>query len=137
MQHHSRNKAREVETVLRASQSVRELTPEEYGQLYRTKDLYVAAFLMARSFNLYGMEQVECRRVVDDGMGGERTTRTNVIYYFSFLYKREQGGEPDRNVIDRMAMNYFNMNKQSLNVNANTFVQSMKNIRSLITDPKF
>lgn len=112
------------EKVLRRTKNLDSVIPEEYQKLYRTKDIYLAAFLMARGFQWVALEEVEVQQVVRNR--NARTSRPKKLMFFLF---------DERSQIERLAIQYFNGNRANLNVNANSFVQSYQTVRSIITNP--
>jgi hypothetical protein len=113
----------ERELVIKQTASVAELSKEEYSGFYRTKDMYLTAFLVARGNNWTGLEEVE-RSVIAHG----KVTKKNKLIYFLFA---------DKPQIERLGIHFYNMNRTSLNVNASSFVQSIMHVRSIITNPPF
>jgi hypothetical protein len=115
----------EREFVIRKTKALEGLTPEEYSDFYRTKDMYCAAFLISRGFEWTNLELVEVIKKNNKFSGSELKKK-----FIFFLF-------PNRNKCEHMALNYFNGNRVNLNVNANSFVQSILNVRSIITNPPF
>lgn len=117
--------AEETEVVLRRTANLTEITQEQYAEFYRTKDIYCAAFLISRGFDWNALEEVESTRKISRENGCSFSRKLKLIY---FLF-------PNKSIVERMALNYYNTNRSSLNVNANNFVQAILNVRSIITDP--
>lgn len=108
----------EREIILRKSSILKDVTPEEYEQFFRTKDIYVSAFLTARGCEIYAIEEVKI----------DKPVKKNIFIFFLFKEKSK---------LEHLALNYHNQNRASLNVNANAFVQSILSIRSIVTNPPF
>lgn len=114
------------ETLNRRTANIEAMQKQEYESLYKTKDIYIAAFFLARGMNWTGLEEyITTKTTVKAGKNYDR--KNNLIY---FLF-------PNKSECSRLALHYHNSNRVNLNVNANSFVSSILNVRSIITDPPF
>lgn len=112
------------ETILARSAPLAELldkNPSAYDGMYRTKDIYLVAYLNARGVDWFGLEKVQIEKTF-----GSKGKNESVLLFFLF-----ENGE----AIRKAALNYYNNAPTSLNVNANIFVRSYQNVRSVITNP--
>lgn len=116
----------ENEVIIRKTSNLKDVSNEKYSDLYKTKDIYLAAFLISRGFEWFGLEEVEVVKTYNKS--GNLTKVKRPLIYFLFENKSQ---------IEKMALHYFNHNRANLNVNANNFVQSILSMRSIITDPPF
>lgn len=107
----------EHETLLKRMKCLEDLDKTAYSELFRTKNIYLAAFLISRGLDWFGLEEVE----VVNPYG----RKSKLVY---FLFK-------DRSSVEHTSLNFFNTNRSSLNVNANAFVQAILNVRSIVTNP--
>jgi hypothetical protein len=115
----------EVEHVIRRTKGLDGLTPEEYSDFFRTKDMYCAAFLISRGFEWKELEQVEVIQKNNKFKNSEIKKR-----FIFFLF-------PDKSKCGHAALHFFNGNRATLNVNANAFKDSILQVRSIITNPPF
>jgi hypothetical protein len=94
-----------------------DMTDEELGGLYRTREKRIAAFLKARDYKFRGMEKI----VVNNNHG-----RNKMIIVFCF-----DGGNTTR----RSILEYYNQDNSSVhNVNAKKILSEFANITSLIAN---
>lgn len=120
---------REKETITRRTNNLIEmisLSPDEYQNLYRTKDIYLASYLLARGYDWFALEEVEHVKGPNNNRRGN--TQTQKLIYFLFK---------DNDLMQKNSLNYFNTNKASLNVNAHAMISAYHSVRSVITDPPF
>jgi len=95
---------------------------EAAEKMYPTKDIYVAAFLLARGFKLASVQ----RKRVTTVHGGKRMPRKQTSWFFVFVdYQRAR-----RDVIE-----YSNRREiGAFNINAGAFASHLQNLKSLITN---
>jgi hypothetical protein len=115
------------ETVLRQSPQLVGITDEDKSNLYRTKDIYLTAFLVSRGFHWFGMEEIESA-LNGKNRFQKHTQKKKKLIYFYFQ---------DREIVRNIGLNYHNGTSVNLNVNASIFVQNILTLRSIITDPPF
>lgn len=100
---------------------------DEYNTMFKTKDIYLVAFLLSRGETYIGYEQREViKTYLRDGKSFNNRQRW--IYFFF---------PNEKSACDKLEIQFRNPNRINLNVNASSYYQSILNVRSIITDPHF
>lgn len=113
--------------VLRASVQLTGVPLSEKLLMFRTKDIYLTAFLISRGFQWFAMEEIEVNQIAKNRFDKSIHKKNKFIFFY---FKEAEK-------IKNMSINYFNGTSLNLNVNASIFVQNILQVRSIITDPPF
>lgn len=115
------------EIVLRKSQQLQLISDADRNLMFRTKDIYLVAFITSRGFQWFGAEEVEVSQVGKNRFQKNVSKRNRFIFFY---FK-------DTEAVRTLSLNYYNGTSLNLNVNASIFVQNILTVRSIITDPPF
>lgn len=113
--------------LLRQSEILKDISKSDMDEkYYKTKDMYVAAFLIVNGIDVLGYQEREIQKVVNKA--GEKIYRKQRLIFFIF---------PNKSQCQRYHLQFHNQNRENRNVNANSYVKTWLSIRSIITDPPF